>query len=158
MTIMTSIIKKACRQLCRDLRRIWLALLLLVLYAIPAQLYFHTICPFAILTGYPCPACGLTRAGLCLLRGDLAAAWETHPLIFFWTAWILYLLSCRYLADKKARLAMPLAIPLCLATLFFYVFRLVSGYPTEIPYTSMNIHSIITCLKYTCHALCFMIE
>lgn len=157
MTMMTSMIKKACRQLCQDLRRIWFALLLLGLYAIPAQLYFHTICPFAILTGYPCPACGLTRAGLCLLRGDLVSAWETHPLIFFWTAWILYLLSCRYLADKKARLAMPLAIPLCLATLFFYVFRLISGHPTEIPCTRINVYSIISCLKCTCHAFFFMI-
>lgn len=157
MTMMTFMIKKACRQLCQDLRRIWFALLLLGLYAIPTQLYFHTICPFAILTGYPCPACGLTRAGLCLLRGDLTGAWETHPLIFFWTAWILYLLSCRYLADKKARLAMPLAIPLCLATLFFYVFRLASGHPIEIPCTRINVHSIIFCLKCTCHTFFFMI-
>lgn len=38
------------------------------------------LCPFAITTGKPCPGCGLTRAGLALLFGDLNAALAFHPL------------------------------------------------------------------------------
>jgi hypothetical protein len=38
------------------------------------------LCPVAYLGGVPCPGCGLTRAGLCLLRGDLRAAVELSPL------------------------------------------------------------------------------
>ena len=41
-----------------------------------------TLCPTAGLTGFPCPGCGLTRAGLELLRGRVAQAWAYHPLIF----------------------------------------------------------------------------
>jgi hypothetical protein len=37
-------------------------------------------CPFAALTGLPCPGCGLTRAALAMLRGDLGAALSLHPL------------------------------------------------------------------------------
>src|SRR5262245_32964776 len=38
------------------------------------------LCPFAIVTHHPCPGCGLTRAGLALLRGDVVTAFHFHPL------------------------------------------------------------------------------
>jgi hypothetical protein len=38
-------------------------------------------CPFAALLGVPCPGCGLTRAALALVEGDVARAVELHPLL-----------------------------------------------------------------------------
>jgi hypothetical protein len=38
------------------------------------------LCPFAYFSGVPCPGCGLTRAGLCLLRGDVQGAMALSPL------------------------------------------------------------------------------
>ena len=35
-------------------------------------------CPFRAATGVPCPGCGLTRATLELLRGDLSGSLQTH--------------------------------------------------------------------------------
>jgi len=40
------------------------------------------LCPMAGLFGMPCPGCGLTRATLALLRGDLPVALHFHPLVF----------------------------------------------------------------------------
>jgi hypothetical protein len=37
-------------------------------------------CPVAAITRHPCPGCGLTRATLLLLRGDVAGALHMHPL------------------------------------------------------------------------------
>ncbi|MFH1502434.1 MAG: DUF2752 domain-containing protein [Candidatus Eisenbacteria bacterium] len=37
-------------------------------------------CPFRVVTGLPCPTCGLTRTAGHLLRGELAAAFGTNPL------------------------------------------------------------------------------
>jgi hypothetical protein len=38
------------------------------------------LCPFRRLTHLPCPGCGMTRALLALIRGDLHAALAFHPL------------------------------------------------------------------------------
>ena len=42
-------------------------------------------CPFRLLTGLPCPGCGLARSWVALAHGDLATAFERHafgPLLF----------------------------------------------------------------------------
>ncbi|HEY3496341.1 MAG TPA: DUF2752 domain-containing protein [Polyangiaceae bacterium] len=38
------------------------------------------VCPTALFFGIPCPGCGLTRAGLALLSGDVSRALHFHPL------------------------------------------------------------------------------
>lgn len=40
----------------------------------------HTVCPFLLLTGIPCPFCGGTHAGIDLGRGHPAAALRASPL------------------------------------------------------------------------------
>lgn len=53
--------------------------LALALFAV-AVLLDGTLCPFANLTGHPCPGCGMTRAALRLMQGDLIGALRLHPL------------------------------------------------------------------------------
>jgi hypothetical protein len=40
------------------------------------------LCPVAIVARQPCPGCGLTRATLAVLHGDLHEAVRLHPLVF----------------------------------------------------------------------------
>ena len=40
------------------------------------------LCPMAGTFGVPCPGCGLTRATLALLHGDVRAALRLHPLVW----------------------------------------------------------------------------
>jgi Protein of unknown function (DUF2752) len=48
-------------------------------FAFAAALHIP-ICPIAILTGWPCPGCGITRATLALMQGHLHEAVALHPL------------------------------------------------------------------------------
>ena len=40
-------------------------------------------CPIKFVTGISCAGCGMSRAWISVLRGDLREAWNYHPL--FWT-------------------------------------------------------------------------
>ena len=51
------------------------------LLAVPNQ--YKIPCLFHYATGLQCPGCGLTRASLALLRGDLQAAYNFNQLAFF---------------------------------------------------------------------------
>jgi hypothetical protein len=43
------------------------------------------LCPFRTLTGLPCPACGLTRAFVCLSHGRVEQSLHWHPI-----GWLVY--------------------------------------------------------------------
>ena len=49
-------------------------------------------CPFRLVTGIPCPGCGMGHALVFALRGDFAGSWHAHPLgipfLLLWTAWL----------------------------------------------------------------------
>lgn len=49
-----------------------------------------SLCPFATLTGLPCPGCGILRALVSLTRGDLHAAMHLHPMAPFAAAFAAF--------------------------------------------------------------------
>ena len=53
----------------------------LIFYLFPDFSFRSLSCPFKVLTGIPCPACGTTRASLELLQGEWKAALYTNPLV-----------------------------------------------------------------------------
>jgi hypothetical protein len=63
---------------------IWRALGVFVVVAlgIAAVRFEVPVCPAALLFGIPCPGCGLTRATLALMSGDVRRAVDFHPLVF----------------------------------------------------------------------------
>ena len=63
----------------QGLRRLRPAVPVLAIGAVLALVPFST-CLVRLAFGVPCPACGLTRAGLALAHGDLAGAQRFHPL------------------------------------------------------------------------------
>lgn len=55
---------------------------LVTLGAVLAVLAIGWRCPVLLLTGVPCPTCGMTRAVRLALHGDLAGATHVHPLVW----------------------------------------------------------------------------
>lgn len=51
-------------------------------YSVSFTLLFGHACPINLVFGIPCPSCGMTRAVLSLLRGDIVTAFCMHPLVF----------------------------------------------------------------------------
>jgi len=74
---------------------IYMALLLL-------WLYFGLPCIPRLLLGVICPGCGLTRAWLSLLGGELAAAFRYHPMFWSIPVFVLFLLyDCRLFRNPR---------------------------------------------------------
>lgn len=83
---------------------------MLVGLAALAALTDTPLCPTAFFFGIPCPGCGLTRATLSLLHGDLAGAMRLHPLVFVLTPLFGLALGAAlvdYVRGPRARVPSP---------------------------------------------------
>ena len=82
---------------------------------------------FRLLTGIPCPGCGMTRAWLAALRLDFAAAFAYHPL--FWAVPIAFVLAFvrEEMASGKVKRGIDIVVvTLCVLVIAVWIVRLVN--------------------------------
>ena len=137
-----------CKRICADLYQIRFALCVLIPYCILTQLIFHTVCPFAIFFGFPCPACGLTRAGLLLLSGHFIAAAQTNLSIYLWFPVLLYLCCFRYVVGKQPPFTFPLLILTCFCTTIYYLYCILVHNMVDVPCNGL-LPRMLTILQLT---------
>lgn len=111
---------------------------------------FKDVCPSQILFGFPCPGCGLTRAGVLVLGFRFGEAWQMHPFIYAWLLLAVHVCYNRYIRGKKVKGLIPLVIGITLAMFAFYVYRMYKFYPEVEPMTQQTdslYHTVINILK-----------
>ena len=93
-------------------KRTVLKCLILAAYALFAIVmgHFGITCLFKHFLGIECPGCGITRAGLSLLHGDLKAAIAYNPMVFSVPLLIIYYFTDGHLFGKKADRLVIIAI------------------------------------------------
>jgi Protein of unknown function (DUF2752) len=106
-------------------------------FALPLRALPHlTLCWFYSFTHIPCPACGLTRAFLCISHGDWRQAFIFNPFGFVWYLLIIYgflrplLLrnAPRLFAPVEKMLAANFFFPILVGLMFaVWIWRLKSG-------------------------------
>ena len=117
-----------------DIKSARWAIILIIAYFAFLKDKIHSICPLVIVTGYPCPGCGMTRAALCLLKLDFEGAWEMHPFIYamvilaIWFGWNRYVLKKRDMKDWFSAVVI-VAIGMCI----FYIWRMYRFFPGDAP-------------------------
>lgn len=134
--------KKTWCRLKQDILEYRYAVLGLLIYYIVVRMVFHGFCPMVILTGLPCPGCGLTRAVWFLLSGQFVRSFTLHPLGAFWLAAVLWFAVDRYCLGKKITRNLAVAvICICIATVCLYVYRMAVIFPDRPPmsYTGHNL-------------------
>ena len=97
--------RRSLRQICTDAFRLLLndiksakwAIALVIAYFVFGRKILHSMCPMVVLTGFPCPACGLTRAGCAMLGLDFKGAWQLHPFIYPIAALLVCWCAGRYI-------------------------------------------------------------
>ena len=116
---------------------------ILVLFILIAIFYILDIgCIFKKLSGLSCPGCGMTRAWLSFLKGDIGKAFYYHPLF-----WMMIVIPAITLIRKRISDSLFKGILICCIVLLMvcYLIRLFGG--SDIvsfnPYNSL----IMTTLK-----------
>lgn len=118
----------------KDIRQFWVAGAAFVVYYLIAHAVFDAFCPFLVVTGFPCAGCGLTRAGLHLLRGNIVKAAMINPSIFLVILFLLYCGYFRYIRGIKVKgFSVALGV-LVTVTLAVYVYRMYLYFPDRVPY------------------------
>ena len=117
-----------------DVKGYGVAMAAVLLYAVAVNLIFHAFCPLVILSGFPCPGCGVSRATLCFMTGRWQSAWQMNPVIFPIVLFAAYFCLCRYLLGRKVKGAKT-GIAVILVLLFVvYCLRMYLHFPDRIPY------------------------
>ena len=84
----------------KDIKNIYIPIVLIAVYIIAGNFVMGKICPLRMVCGLPCPGCGITRAFLLVIQGKFYEATVMHP---FWIPLLLFVilyLGFRYLGGK----------------------------------------------------------
>ncbi len=109
------------------------------------ELTLGEVCFTKLVVGFPCPFCGLTRAGLSLIGFRLIAAYKFNPLIYFIA--VLFILWCmsRYLRIIPKKLVTTLFVVLIVISIPIYLYRLTTLFPYTEPmtYNDNNLFKVV---------------
>ena len=117
-----------------DLKEYGMAFVLLAVYTVFMNLVFHAFCPLVIVSGFPCPGCGVTRAAVCFLIGRWREAWLFNPVVFPVAATAVYFVCRRYLMGKRARGILVLVAFDVVLLILVYAMRMYLYFPDRVPY------------------------
>lgn len=105
------------------------ALMLGVYWAFMHFIWNLGVCPVRNITGFPCPACGISRALVLFLKGDFAGAFRMHP--FFYPVLVLGIWAGiqRYMLGKTIRKLQYVLAVIGVGMIVYYVYRMQTQFP-----------------------------
>ncbi len=127
-------IREVGKRICQDIKNFWPAAVAVVICIVLMNVLFGAFCPMVVITGLPCPGCGMTRSLFFLITGRLERSLWIHPMGILIAGIIFYFLWNRYLLGKSARGMKTLIILAIAALVFFYLFRMYLYFPDREPY------------------------
>lgn len=127
------LLQAALKRLWHDMKHCAPAAAIFLLYAAAATLLLGTVCPFAAVTGLPCPGCGTTRALFLALTGRFGEAFLYQPFLFLWILLAVYAAWQRYIRGERAAGALPAATGIVVLMVCFYLYRMAVVFPADPP-------------------------
>lgn len=135
--------------ICNDIKRLWVPIFIFAAYILFGRYFLYSLCPSVLVTGFPCPGCGMTRAMFAISRGDFAAAWELHPFSFVLIWYCLCLGVRRYFLMKDCKRYFKYLAVIFFGMLLFYVYRMICYFPGTPPmsyYYGSMLYRLSECL------------
>jgi hypothetical protein len=91
----------------------------------------RSICLLLNLTGIPCPSCGMTRAIISFIKGDLSGAFYYHPLFFLPT--VVVLINYKKVRENKV-VFNRLTFFFIAIFMVVYIIRFIKLFPDKEPF------------------------
>lgn len=133
MTKGINVIKEAGKMLLRDLWSIRYAVVCIFVYWGVTRILFRQFCPMVIVTGLPCPGCGMTRAAIRLLMLKFNEVWMANPAIYAWLIWGIWAAWKRYIKKAEKINHTKMLIVVFGITLLCYLWRMAVSFPSVSP-------------------------
>lgn len=117
-----------------DIKAAKWAILCVIAYFAFLKNFAYSTCPAVMITGFPCPGCGMSRAAFRVLCLDFAGAFRIHPFIYPIIG--LFLLFCiqRYIMlSKDMKLTRNCMVIIAVGMVIFYVWRMYKYFPGDPP-------------------------
>ncbi|MBR1866613.1 MAG: DUF2752 domain-containing protein [Lachnospiraceae bacterium] len=132
----------------RDISNLYKGILAAVIYCLGTHFLFGQACPMVLLTGFPCPGCGLTRAGIALLTLNWKAAWQLNCVIFLIGGFLIYYVLCRYILRCRCYGQNVFLGIIVLSLLVLYGYRMSHIFPSHAPmeYYEFNLFAYLRML------------
>lgn len=118
----------------KDIRQYGPGLLAAVILYFVIHGLFDAFCPFVLISGFPCPGCGTTRAVLYLLKGQLARSWSINPAGVLWVMWAFLFAFERYGRGRNLKVPVRAAGGILLFMVLVYIIRMKWYFPDRPPY------------------------
>lgn len=134
----------------RDLKNLRVPALLFLIYFAIGRKFLYSLCPSVLVTGFPCPGCGMTRAVFSILKGNFAAAWHLNPFSYAAVILVVMFVVQRYIRRKDVKCLGKYLVVAAVGMLLFYIYRMLHDFPGEPPmsyYRGNLLNRILQMLK-----------
>lgn len=123
------------KRIWNDLKKYWMALVAIVVFYFLMHRIFDAFCPSVVITGLPCPGCGLTRSVLFFVTGQWERSFSVHPLGWAIVLFALYCVFFRYVRGKKVPGLKLIVVGFIIVAMVLFVVRMGIYFPDRPPYT-----------------------
>ena len=108
-------------QLKKDLKDFKIPIIVIIIYCTIMEIFFNGVCPFREFLHIDCPGCGLTRATIALLKGDISKSLHLNYTCMLWLLTIGLFIIDRYIKPLKIKPFPVLFIITCIITMIRYI-------------------------------------
>lgn len=122
-------------RLYKDLKKYGIGIGAVILLYFTMHFFLNGFCFSVVVTGFPCPGCGLTRSILFLLQGQFMRSWLIHPLGIGIVCFFIYAVILRYFLGKPIYGWKKILIVFVLTAILLYAVRMIQFFPNRPPYS-----------------------